>query len=85
VSSYRVASDGTLALLQASVAQRGAPIESAVDSFVSSDGRFFYQEYAGLGVIGAYALDWDGTLTPVDDGDGGLGLPMEGAEGLAGF
>jgi len=55
-----------------------------LDSFVTADGRYMYQHFGGLGVVGAFTIGADGSLTPIPDGDGG-GLPLVGSQGLDGF
>lgn len=93
VSAYAVAGDGTLTLASASAATRapgtavdfmGHPSAGPVDAWVTADGKYFYQQYSGLGVVGAYRIGTDGSLTAIPDGDG-ANLPTIGAEGLAGY
>lgn len=93
VSAYRVSADGRLSLLEGNLASRapggfvdvgGNPSSGPVDAVVSADGKYFYQQYSGLGVVGAYRIGTDGRLSAVEGGDG-TGLPALGAEGLAGY
>lgn len=87
VSVYRVADDGALTLAVASAAARaaqgatdfmGTPTSGPVDAAVSSDGKYFYQQYSGLGVVGTYRIGDDGNLTAVAGADG-TGLPSLGS------
>ncbi len=92
VSVYTV-SDGALTLLKGNAASRapqgtfdfmGNPASGPVDAVSSQDGKFFYQQFSGLGLIAAYRIAADGNLTALVGGDG-TGLPKLGAEGLAGY
>jgi len=92
VSVYSVSSDGTLTLNDAAEGYRvpngavdvgGNPSSGTVDAVVSADGKFFYQQYSGLGVVGAYQTGSSGQLAAIPAGAGG-GLPAVGSEGLAG-
>ena len=88
VSTYAVDHRGELSVVVAAGAER--PFDPRVgttaplDSFVTADGRYMYQHFGGLGVIGAFTIGRDGVLTPIADGDG-TGLPFVGSQGLDGF
>ena len=93
VSVYQIGAGGTLALSDAAEGFRapngavdvgGTPSSGPVDAVVSADGKFFYQQYSGLGVVAAYEIGGNGLLTALPAGDGG-GLPPIGSEGLAGY
>ncbi|WP_424952411.1 lactonase family protein [Deinococcus sp.] len=93
VSVYSVVEGGGLKLVSASQAYRapqgtkdfmGNPASGPVDAVVSADGKYFYQQFSGLGLVAAYSIGADGLLTPVANGDGS-GLPLLGTEGLAGY
>jgi 6-phosphogluconolactonase (cycloisomerase 2 family) len=88
ISIYSVAASGALAFVNAAAVPRpaapGSATSGGVDSMITSDGRYLYQLYSGLGIVGAFRIGSDGGLPPVADGDAG-GLPMLGTEGLHGF
>ncbi|OLV16971.1 lactonase family protein [Deinococcus marmoris] len=93
VSVYAVSADGSLTLKsgnsayhapQGTVDVAGNPSSGPVDSVVSADGAFFYQQFSGLGLVAAYRIGGDGGLTPIEGGDG-ADLPLLGSEGLAGY
>jgi len=93
VSVYALDASGTLTLLNASQDYQapqgttdfsGNAASGPVDGVVSSDSRYYYQEFSGLGIISANTIHSDGTLTPIANGDG-TGLPALGAEGIAGY
>lgn len=88
VSLYAVGENGALTLLEGAEVSRpareGLPTSGPTDTAISADGQFFYQQYGGLGVVGAYRVGPGGHLTPIPGGDG-EGLPALGAQGLAGF
>lgn len=88
VSTYAISQRGELSLVLGEAAARPGPPDigtsAPLDSFVSPDGRFFYQQFTALGAIGAYSIKSDGTLTAIPGGDGG-GLPPLGSQGLDGF
>lgn len=78
LSSYRIARDGRLELLQAVAASNGANA-GATDLAASPDGRFLYAlAPRGLQIL-AYRVAHDGSLTPLGAGSG---LPV-GTVGLA--
>jgi 6-phosphogluconolactonase (cycloisomerase 2 family) len=88
ISIYAVSPVGALTLIEGAAVPRaplpGGVSSGPVDSLISADGRYLYQQYSGLGTVGAFAIGDDGRLTPIAGGDGGH-LPVLGAEGLDGF
>lgn len=88
ISIYAVSPLGVLTLIEGAAVPRaplaGSVSSGPVDSLISADGRYLYQQYSGLGVVGAFTIGADGRLTPIANGDGGQ-LPVLGAEGLDGF
>lgn len=92
ISSYRV-SGGKLTLLNADAAMK--PAEGArsaidyvtsgpVDTFITPDGGYLYQQYSGRGSVTAYRIGADGSLREV--GEYGRGdILHTGNEGLDGF
>jgi len=79
VSSYAIADDGGLTLLDGEAAETG---ERPVDLAITRDGRFLYTVNAGSGTVSMFRVDpSDGSLTSL--GEIG-GLPKEaGAVGIA--
>lgn len=88
ISIYAVSKAGALTLVEGAAVPRaplpGGVSSGPVDSLISADGRYLYQQYSGLGVVGAFSIGHDGRLSPIAGGDGGQ-LPVLGAEGLDGF
>jgi 6-phosphogluconolactonase (cycloisomerase 2 family) len=88
VSTYSLSRTGALGLVFGPGAERTPDprvgTTAPLDSFVTRDGRFMYQHFGGLGVVGAFRVGADGLLTPISGGDGG-GLPLVGSQGLDGF
>jgi 6-phosphogluconolactonase len=86
VSCYAVdAAEGTIKLQKgeaASLSPAKGETSGPIDAALSRDGRFFYQLYAGNGAIGAYRIEKDGGLTPLDRGEA-KGLPQ--AAGIQGM
>jgi 6-phosphogluconolactonase (cycloisomerase 2 family) len=92
ISSYRL-DQGKLSLLNADAAFK--PAEGAksaidyvtsgpVDTFITPDGKYLYQQYSGRGSVVAYQIGADGSLKEV--GEYGRGDIMKiGSEGLDGF
>lgn len=78
LSSYRIARDGRLTLLQAVAASNGANA-GATDLAATADGRFLYALAPRGLLILAYRIAHDGSLTPLGAGSG---LPA-GTVGLA--
>jgi 6-phosphogluconolactonase (cycloisomerase 2 family) len=81
ISGYRIASDGTVSLLDPSGVSAHTDAGS-VDLAASPDGRYLYQEATGAGMIDEFAVGSDGTLTrigtvagfPIDNGSGMEGI-----------
>ncbi|HET9625197.1 MAG TPA: beta-propeller fold lactonase family protein [Kofleriaceae bacterium] len=88
ISTYERSSDGSIVVTIPDGGQRAfdprVGTTAPLDSFVTADGRYMYQHFGGLGVIGAFSIGADGSLTPIPGGDGG-GLPFVGSQGLDGF
>ena len=88
VSTYAVSHRGELTVAVAAGAERAfdprVGTTAPLDSFVTADGRYFYQHFGGLGVVGAFTINRDGSLTAIPDGDG-TGLPLAGSQGFDGF
>ncbi len=92
ISSYTV-NGGRLTLLNADAAMK--PAEGAVsaidfvtsgpvDTFITPDGQYLYQQYSGRGSVVAYRIGADGSLSEV--GEYGRGDIMKiGAEGVDGY
>ena len=77
LSQYTISSNGTVTL-GASPAATGIP--GAVDSAASSDGHFLYAQSGGSGSVKAFAVNGDGSLTPI----GSWTIPDGGSqEGIA--
>lgn len=89
VSSYALAENGEISLINAAESTRGFNAEitqnaGPLESLISKDGKFFYQLYAGYGEIVPYRIRKDGTLKRLSSGIG-TGLPLISVIGLAGF
>lgn len=88
ISSYSIAADGSLSLLQAMAAAEPGVLAGvnsvAGDSWVSPDGKVLYSTYLGADKIVSYSIAANGSLTKIDDDvigtSSGLGL-----QGLAGI
>jgi len=63
ISSYTIASNGTLTLKNATEAKDSAKV--AGDSWISPDGKFLYTAYLADDEVIAYSIGSDGTLTKV--------------------
>jgi 6-phosphogluconolactonase len=69
ISSYAVACDGTVSLLQSVAAPTGTG-SGPVDMALSHDNRFLYSLNSGNGTIGSFSLDAQtGELNPLPGGD----------------
>ena len=79
VSSYTIAADGSITLLEAVAADTGAGTAPA-DAAISADNQYLYVRNGGNGTIDAFQIMADGILVHLDN-DGGL--PMSGVAGLA--
>jgi len=78
VSSYRLGSNGALALLN-SVAASTGPNSFPIDMALNNGGRYLYVHAAGLQSVAAFRVESNGALTPVSVTGG---LPF-GAQGIA--
>ncbi|KAL7793784.1 hypothetical protein V8C37DRAFT_415459 [Trichoderma ceciliae] len=86
ISSYSVAKNGTVTLLEADSALPGDGSEP-VDLALSSDGVYLYNLLRGSGAIVAWKIESDGSLKLLGGSFGkGEGLPVaDGASGLAAY
>ncbi|MEN3331514.1 MAG: hypothetical protein V7641_879 [Blastocatellia bacterium] len=82
ISSYTVAANGTLALLNPVAAMTGA-MSLPQDMDLSADGQFLHVLLTGTGQVQVYRIGADGSLTLT--GQAGGITPMSGAQGLAAF
>ncbi|HXI15931.1 MAG TPA: beta-propeller fold lactonase family protein [Chloroflexota bacterium] len=81
ISSYRVAPDGVLTLLQPIAAVVGPPESGPADEALSQDSKFLYVRVISDGTIRAFKVDQDtGVLTPIQTL---AGLPPLSAIGIA--
>ena len=80
ITSYRINSDGTLAVAEYVAGMEG-PASGPIDNGVSEDGRYFYVLNGGLGSIAAYRIENDGRLTRLQT-VAGQGLPQPGRAGI---
>src|SRR5256714_104557 len=77
LSQYTIDGNGTVVLGKSPDA---TGIPGAVDSAASSDGRFLYAQSGGSGTVKAFAINGDGSLTPI----GSWTIPDGGSqEGIA--
>ena len=83
ISSYRIAADGSLTLVQGAAASNGA-MSQPVDLVLSRDGQYLYQLLRGTGAVAAFRVVGDGTLVSLGVTTGGLPV-ANGASGLTGF
>jgi len=71
VSLFSLDANGKLALANASAATEPAILTTtsafANDSWISSDGKFLYQDYAGDDKIVAYSIGANGSLTKIGE------------------
>jgi 6-phosphogluconolactonase (cycloisomerase 2 family) len=75
LSGYRVGHDGGLAALGTTATDAGT-----VDATVTHDGRYLYVQAGKAGQVDAFAISWDGTLSPL----GSVTVPgAVGGEGIA--
>ena len=79
ISSYRIADDGSLELLDAVAASTNMGQKGVRDEAITGDGRFLYALDADAHRIYGWSVGEDGSLAPVGDADG---LP-ETVAGLA--
>lgn len=85
LSAFRFdTADGFAQLLQADeivrVDENGLPASAPIDIASSSDGRYLYQLFGRVGVVGTYAINDDGSLTLIQEIDGDL--PDVGTQGI---
>ena len=81
ISSYAVASNGSVTLLNGTAASGSGPNDLAV--VTDSGASFLYVVDAGTGTVGAFQINLsNGALTSIT---GGSGLPTNSAQGLAAF
>lgn len=78
LSSYIVARDGSLSLLNAAAAATVAG-STPTDLALSNDSRFLYVREGGNGTVSGFRVEWDGSLTPVNT----VGDVPAGAQGIA--
>ncbi|MBC7809111.1 MAG: beta-propeller fold lactonase family protein [Akkermansiaceae bacterium] len=89
VTSYRVNSDGTIAVLQqvAAIYNNGVVPASGgaapIDIALSPDGQFFYVLLGAQGRVAQYRVESDGRLTSLGLSEGGL--PQFGTQGIVAF
>jgi 6-phosphogluconolactonase (cycloisomerase 2 family) len=92
ISSYSI-SGGTLTLLNADAAMK--PAEGAVsaidfvtsgpiDTFITPDGQYLYQQYSGRGSVAGYKIATNGSLSEIGEYGRGDIMPI-GSEGLDGY
>ena len=60
------------------------PTTGPIESLVSADSQYFYQQYGSTGIIAAFQIQGDGSLVSVANGNGG-NLPLTGSQGLTGY
>jgi 6-phosphogluconolactonase len=78
ISSYAVAPDGSLALLNTEAASTGAG-SVPIDMALSANSGFLYVREGGNGMVEGFRIEVDGSLTPVTSVSG---VPS-GAQGIA--
>ena len=81
ISSYKVASDGSVSLLQAVAAAGSGPNDLAVA--LEGGNSFLYVVNAGNGTVGAFKIRTNGALTTLLPT--ATGLPAAGAQGIAAY
>ncbi|MBC7988038.1 MAG: beta-propeller fold lactonase family protein [Luteimonas sp.] len=81
LSSYRIASDASLTLLQAVATPLEGPTSAVIDGATSEDGKYVYALNSGIGAITALRIESDGSLTKIQT-IAGQGIPTLGAQGL---
>jgi len=78
ISSYAIAENGTLTLLNAVAATTGTG-SVPTDAALTHDSKFLYVRVGGLGQVLGFRVEDDGRLTPV----GGAGGVPSGSQGIA--
>lgn len=76
ISSYAVATNGTLTLLNATAGTTGS---APTDMALSADSRFLYVRDGGDGMVSGFQVNSDGSLTSL----GSVSGVPSGAQGLA--
>lgn len=87
ISTYRLAENGSVTLLDGAAALPGGKDSQPVDLALSGDGKYLYNLLRGAGAVAGYEIQEDGSLKEVGGVFGkGQGLPaFDGASGLAAF
>jgi len=83
ISSYSIATSGTLTLINGAAASLGNTSQP-VDLSLSADGRFLYLLLRGTGAVAAFRIEGNGSLTSLGVVSGGLPV-ADGASGLAAY
>jgi hypothetical protein len=81
ISGFAVSGGGALTPLPNTVQASNPNGSGNIDLAVSTDGKFLYSLNAGIGTIGIFAINKDGTLTTV--GSIGGVLAAQGFNGIA--
>ncbi|MGI8989415.1 MAG: lactonase family protein [Bryobacteraceae bacterium] len=85
LSSFRLGTDGTVALINGTAASPGA-MSQPTDLGFSADSRYLYNLLRGTGGVAAFRVETNGSLTPLGIFGVGAGLPVnDGASGLASY
>src|SRR5471030_681371 len=88
ISSFAIAANGALTLINAKAAQEPSKIAGvpsvAADSWISADGKFMYVSYLGDDKVVAYSVGANGTLGKLNEQAVGTasGLSLQGASGI---
>ncbi|MGZ3181802.1 MAG: lactonase family protein [Telluria sp.] len=88
ISSYAVAADGKLTLLNAKAAFEAGPASGgnsvSGDSWISPDGKFLYSAFLGDDKVVAYSIAADGSITKVNEAVIGTAtkLSLQGLSGI---
>jgi 6-phosphogluconolactonase (cycloisomerase 2 family) len=68
VTGYAIGDDGSLTLLDADgVTGVTGPGSTPIDEALSRDSRFLYVLNAGTDTVSIFAVEWDGSLTPLGE------------------
>lgn len=88
VSSYSVAANGALTLLNARAAFEPGVLTGvnsvSGDSWVSADGKYLYADYFGIDKVIAYSINADGSITKLNEVAIGTSTKLS-LQGLAGI
>jgi 6-phosphogluconolactonase len=76
ISSYQLSAGGALSLIE-SVAGSTGPGSAPIDMALNNSARYLYVTDNGLQMVHSFAVNKDGTLTPIDN-DGGLPFGVQG-------